>query len=396
MHKTLITCDPIRDAAVHGAIDAQLARLEATTRNTNVPFGSLQVDALVAAVSSDQPGQARIPEVSVLIDRHTACTDATPTRSAKPRPAPHCLSRLCNACAATPRSSGSRSATNGEVLDVGREQRTANRAQRRALRAMYRTCAHPHCQVSFDRCRIHHIIGWLDRRANRPRQPAPTVRTASSHGPRRQLAPHHDPRPGLHLDQTRRNHLEPVPEHQPHQTATTPYLSRNRSTRDGARGGISTTQPLLASRPASRPPPHQPNDRHPPLGGPLARPAPRRPQYSVSAGATRTHPRLGAVATARVRRRAGAGRRAPVTRVLRAPRRSPCGGQADGRRVRRRASVRQSDGHARGAGAIRFECRRPHPSRRTSRQPPSWAGWSWYSRSQRANRPTSAGRPTWR
>ena len=25
---------------------------------------------------------------------------------------------------------------------------------------MYRTCAHPHCSIVFDRCRIHHIIAW--------------------------------------------------------------------------------------------------------------------------------------------------------------------------------------------------------------------------------------------
>ena len=49
----------------------------------------------------------------------------------------------------------------GEVLDCGREQRVANRAQRRALRAMYRTCAYPGCDVTFDRCDIHHVIEWL-------------------------------------------------------------------------------------------------------------------------------------------------------------------------------------------------------------------------------------------
>ncbi len=48
----------------------------------------------------------------------------------------------------------------GEVLDVGRQCRLANRAQRRALRAMYRTCAHPDCTVPFDSCRIHHVIYW--------------------------------------------------------------------------------------------------------------------------------------------------------------------------------------------------------------------------------------------
>lgn len=48
--------------------------------------------------------------------------------------------------------------TNGVVLDAGREQRLANRAQRRALRAMYRTCAFHGCEVEFARCEIHHIV----------------------------------------------------------------------------------------------------------------------------------------------------------------------------------------------------------------------------------------------
>ena len=49
----------------------------------------------------------------------------------------------------------------GEALNCGREQRVANRAQRRALRAMYRTCGYPGCDVVFDRCDIHHVIEWL-------------------------------------------------------------------------------------------------------------------------------------------------------------------------------------------------------------------------------------------
>ncbi|MFW2334482.1 DUF222 domain-containing protein [Ilumatobacter sp.] len=48
----------------------------------------------------------------------------------------------------------------GCALDVGRERRHANRAQRRALRAMYRTCAFDGCDVGFDRCEIHHLIEW--------------------------------------------------------------------------------------------------------------------------------------------------------------------------------------------------------------------------------------------
>jgi hypothetical protein len=48
----------------------------------------------------------------------------------------------------------------GAVLDLGRSQRLANREQRRALRAMYRTCGHPDCDVPFDRCEIHHVDPW--------------------------------------------------------------------------------------------------------------------------------------------------------------------------------------------------------------------------------------------
>ena len=46
------------------------------------------------------------------------------------------------------------------VTDLGRTTRLANRAQRRALRAMYGTCCVPGCRVAFDRCTIHHIVWW--------------------------------------------------------------------------------------------------------------------------------------------------------------------------------------------------------------------------------------------
>jgi hypothetical protein len=46
----------------------------------------------------------------------------------------------------------------GVPLNVGRGQRLATRAQRRALRAMYRSCAIDHCDVPFGRCEIHHIL----------------------------------------------------------------------------------------------------------------------------------------------------------------------------------------------------------------------------------------------
>ena len=49
----------------------------------------------------------------------------------------------------------------GAVLDQGRARRVATVDQRRALRAMYRTCGHPDCTVRFADCEIHHVIEWI-------------------------------------------------------------------------------------------------------------------------------------------------------------------------------------------------------------------------------------------
>ncbi|MEP6298745.1 MAG: HNH endonuclease signature motif containing protein [Ilumatobacter sp.] len=45
-------------------------------------------------------------------------------------------------------------------MNLGRGARHASRDQRRALRALYRTCAVPGCATHFDRCKIHHIVWW--------------------------------------------------------------------------------------------------------------------------------------------------------------------------------------------------------------------------------------------
>ncbi len=45
-------------------------------------------------------------------------------------------------------------------LNLGRTTRLANRAQRRALRGLYRGCAIPGCTVGYDRCKLHHILWW--------------------------------------------------------------------------------------------------------------------------------------------------------------------------------------------------------------------------------------------
>ena len=46
------------------------------------------------------------------------------------------------------------------TLDLWRTTRLANRAQRRALRALYRTCAVPGCQVPYEFTKPHHVHYW--------------------------------------------------------------------------------------------------------------------------------------------------------------------------------------------------------------------------------------------
>jgi hypothetical protein len=48
-------------------------------------------------------------------------------------------------------------------LNLGRTTRLANRAQRRALRGLYRGCAIPGCTVGYDRCKLHHVIWWRNQ-----------------------------------------------------------------------------------------------------------------------------------------------------------------------------------------------------------------------------------------
>ena len=45
-------------------------------------------------------------------------------------------------------------------LNLGRSTRLANRAQRRALNAVYATCAIPGCCVRYSRTKLHHVHWW--------------------------------------------------------------------------------------------------------------------------------------------------------------------------------------------------------------------------------------------
>jgi hypothetical protein len=161
MKHTMISLDPLRDAALWKVIDHHLARLRQEPAHADRPFGELQVEAVLAAVQAGDPS-LRIPEVVIHADAGSLCHgrhDRTLSETDDGVPVPVataqrlCCEAILQAVIVNP---------DGTVDQVCAEQRTANRQQRRMLAAMYRTCAHPLCEVAFSNCRIHHIA-WFTR-----------------------------------------------------------------------------------------------------------------------------------------------------------------------------------------------------------------------------------------
>lgn len=163
MKTTVIELDPIRDAVLHARIQTQLARLKREPGNKGRPFQELYVEALMAALAAGAGGSTAPESAEVVfhIDGASACTGRhahtlCETQDGDPVPVATVQRYCCEAAITTvvinPDGTVSRQY----------EERTANRRQRRALAAMYATCAHPDCQVPFSHCRIHHIVWWTN------------------------------------------------------------------------------------------------------------------------------------------------------------------------------------------------------------------------------------------
>jgi hypothetical protein len=88
-------------------------------------------------------------------------------------------------------------------LDAGRTRRFATRAQRRALRAMYRTCVIPGCTVHITRTEPHHLVPWEQGGATDLHQLVPLCRHHHD-----QLHTHHWQ---LHLTPDRSLHIDRPP-----------------------------------------------------------------------------------------------------------------------------------------------------------------------------------------
>jgi hypothetical protein len=151
--------DPFRDASLWNVIDHHLAALRQDPANAERPYAELQVEAVMASVNAG-PSSARIPEIVVHADvaslchgRHgdTLCETIDGVSVPVTTVQRLCCEAIIQAVIVNP---------DGTVDQICAEQRTANRTQRRMLAAMYATCAHPHCEVPFSACRIHHIVWW--------------------------------------------------------------------------------------------------------------------------------------------------------------------------------------------------------------------------------------------
>ncbi len=190
MHHTNLELDPIRDAQLWSIVNAHLTSMVQANGNAKTPWMQMQVDAFVAAATgvpmqsgvpssspdggdsdpdapSRSPGRGdelaherRVAEISVLVDHRTLVEglherSICETDDGVPLPV-STVRRMCCDAEIIPIMLG----TDSVPLDVGRSVRTATRQQRRALRAMYRTCAHPDCTMPFSGCKAHHIRWW--------------------------------------------------------------------------------------------------------------------------------------------------------------------------------------------------------------------------------------------
>jgi len=202
MHHTHLELDPLRDSAIWAAANSALATLKQIDGNAGTPWPQMQVNAFVAAAqggvavgpvhhvdpSGSAPGgppttttgttsgtaheptspgaglhqmERRVPEITLLADLETLLNglheaSICETEDGIPLPA-STVRRLCCDAEIIPAVM----AANGEILDLGRSTRTVNRPQRRALRAMHRTCAHTGCTVPFSATKAHHVRWWV-------------------------------------------------------------------------------------------------------------------------------------------------------------------------------------------------------------------------------------------
>jgi hypothetical protein len=161
MHQISGVVHPELGSRLTTAINCEVDTLVAASADRSSDRAHLAAEALGKLVTGGhQAARPNEAEILVLIDEATLCDglhehSVCETNDAVALP-PESIRRLACNGRIRPVIIG----PHGEVLALGNQQRLANRAQRRALRAMYRTCAFPGCDVTFANTEAHHIVAW--------------------------------------------------------------------------------------------------------------------------------------------------------------------------------------------------------------------------------------------
>jgi Domain of unknown function (DUF222)/HNH endonuclease len=159
MHRINGLLHPELGAQISKGLDAELAAL-GDDNPARLDRGQLLAVALGNLVGGGHQAARPLEADVLVITDHTTLTDGlhkhsiceTDTAAILP---PETIRRLCCNGRITPIL-----LIDGIPVNVGRQQRLATRAQRRALRAIYRTCAFAACETPFTRCEIHHLVPW--------------------------------------------------------------------------------------------------------------------------------------------------------------------------------------------------------------------------------------------
>ena len=163
MHHITAVLHPELGAAVFAALDAEVASLVAAggDEGRSLDRGRLAAEALGNLVAGGHQRQRPgVPEIVAIFDGLSLCDhdhepavselwDGTPVL-------PDTIRRWCCQGRIIPIVTDQ----HGNPFDMGREIRVANRAQKRALRTLYRCCAFDGCDIAFDQCEIHHVLPW--------------------------------------------------------------------------------------------------------------------------------------------------------------------------------------------------------------------------------------------
>ncbi|HEY0521724.1 MAG TPA: DUF222 domain-containing protein [Ilumatobacteraceae bacterium] len=160
--------DPESGATLHSRLIRTIEKLFHATTPENAPTDPLDKQhhlralALVA-MTNGNGAQAGGIDMSILIDATTLTSghhSGTVIDCGLPIELPiETIRRMACTAEVTPIIVGA----DGVRLHLGDTTRLANRAQRRALRAMYRGCAVPGCCVAWDYVVIHHVAYFRNR-----------------------------------------------------------------------------------------------------------------------------------------------------------------------------------------------------------------------------------------